>query len=606
MAALADRAKVVFLDVETTGLSWYYDYITIVGWMRDGAYDFHVTGEPATRLVEALQNATALVTFNGTLFDLRFLRKEFAGLVTPPLHVDLRYLARRAALSGGQKVIERLLELPQRTNAKDIDGAEAVLLWHRYLRGDGSALRQLIEYNRYDVLGMCGILDEVLERLEPHPDLWVSRPKFFRRPDDLPAAIRANSELPAPRNVRSNTFHQVFAGTAAESATVVGIDLTGSEARPSGWTVLRGVEAETDMVASDDEIVTRTMAAKPAVVSIDSPLSLPVGRIRVEDDDPGRERYGIMRRCERELKRRGINVYPCLLPSMQGLTRRGMHLAARFRSAGVPVIESYPGAAQDIMGIPRKGAGADFLKMGLADFGIRGRFVNCNVTHDELDAITSAIVGSFFLSGRFEALRGPSEDALIIPDLRTSGHTGMVIGISGRICAGKTTTARILEQQGFAYTRFSLVVDDEVISRGERLDRATRQRVGIEINRTKGQRWLCQKVLERVPDQSYVVVDGLRFPEDHAFFVERFGSKFIHLHIQAPDALRAQRYGEMQQDGLSFEVADEQAVESKIDELGLLAAAVVRNDTSVGVLQKSVLECLREFAQDQECLSRLL
>ncbi len=583
-------------------------YITIVGWMRDGTYDFHVTGEPATRLVEALQDATALVTFNGTLFDLRFLRKEFAGLVIPPLHVDLRYLAKRADPSGGQKVIERLLGLPQRTNAKDIDGAEAVLLWHRYQRGDKSSLRQLIEYNRYDVLGMCGILDEVLERLEPHPDLWVSRPKFFRCPDEPAAAIGANSELPPPRNVRSNTFHQVFAGTAAEAATVVGIDLTGSEARPSGWSVLRGFEAETDMVASDDEIVTRTMAAKPAIVSIDSPLSLPVGRIRVEDDDPGRERFGIMRRCERELKRRGINVYPCLLPSMQGLTRRGMRLATRFRSAGVPVIESYPGAAQDIMGIPRKGAGVDFLKRGLADFGIRGSFVNCSVTHDELDAITSAIVASFFLSGRFEALRGPSEDALIIPDLRTSGHCGMVIGISGRICAGKTTTARILEQQGFAYTRFSLVVDDEVVSRGERLDRATRQRVGIEINRTKGQRWLCEKVLERVADQSNVVVDGLRFPEDHAFFVERFGSKFVHLHIEAPDALRAQRYVEMRQDGLSFEVADHQAVESKIDELRHLAAAVVSNDSSIGLLRKNVLECLRGFAQaqDHECLSRLL
>ena len=260
------------------------------------------------------------------------------------------------------------------------------------------------------------------------------------------------------------------------------------------------------------------------------------------------------------------------------------------------------------MGIPRKGAGVDFLKRGLADFGIRGRFVNDNVTHDELDAITSAIVASFFLSGRFEALRGPSEGALIIPDLSRNGNSGMVIGVSGRICAGKTTTARILEQQGFTYTRFSLVIDDEVVARGERPDRATRQMVGIEINRTKGQRWLCEKVLERVADQSNVVVDGLRFPEDHAFFVERFGSRFVHLHIEAPDALRAQRYGEMQQDGLSFEVADHQAVESKIDELRHLAAAVVKNDTSIGLLRKNVLECLRGLAQaqDQECLSRLL
>jgi hypothetical protein len=29
----------------------------------------------------------------------------------------------------------------------------------------------------------------------------------------------------------------------------------------------------------------------------------------VDDADPGREEFGIMRRCERELKRRAINVY---------------------------------------------------------------------------------------------------------------------------------------------------------------------------------------------------------------------------------------------------------------------------------------------------------
>src|SRR5208282_3411927 len=85
-AALADPTRVVFLDVETTGLSWYYDSITIVGWMRDGRYDCHIAGEDPAQLAEVLRTAAALVTFNGTLFDLRFLRKEHADLVLPPLH----------------------------------------------------------------------------------------------------------------------------------------------------------------------------------------------------------------------------------------------------------------------------------------------------------------------------------------------------------------------------------------------------------------------------------------------------------------------------------------------------------------------------------------
>jgi dephospho-CoA kinase len=288
---------------------------------------------------------------------------------------------------------------------------------------------------------------------------------------------------------------------------------------------------------------------------------------------------------------------------MQGLTRRGMLLAARFRSVGVPVIESYPGAAQDIMGIPRKGAGPEFLKQGLVDFGIRGAFVNEEVTHDELDAITSALVGSFFMSGQFEALRDASEDALIIPNLKAVGRSGMVIGISGKICAGKTTAARMLEQQGFAYTRFSLVIDDEISARGEGKDRATRQRVGTEINRTKGQRWLCEKVLERVAGKRDIVVDGLRFPEDHAFFIERFGSEFVHLHIDSSDELRARRYIKTEQNDLPFEVADQDAVESKIGDLRRLAFASLQNDASIDELERRVTE----FAQKHgdECPYRL-
>jgi uncharacterized protein YprB with RNaseH-like and TPR domain len=91
--------------------------------MRDGHYDFHIAGEPPVRLAGALENASALVTFNGTLFDLRLLRKQFPKLPVPPKHVDLRYLAKRVGLSGGQK-------------SRNIDGAQAVLLWHRYLCGN--------------------------------------------------------------------------------------------------------------------------------------------------------------------------------------------------------------------------------------------------------------------------------------------------------------------------------------------------------------------------------------------------------------------------------------------------------------------------------------
>jgi hypothetical protein len=166
-------------------------------------------------------------------------------------------------LVGGQKAIERTLGLPKRTGFEEMDGAEAVLLWHRYLRGDEHSLSRLIDYNRYDVLGMCGILDEVMDRLDVHPDLLFRRPRFAAK--SYEPQKRASSDAPQ-RNAgqwnASPSFDALFRGTAAEHATVIGIDLTGSETRPSGWCVLRGSEADTDMIASDDEIFARAQGAR--------------------------------------------------------------------------------------------------------------------------------------------------------------------------------------------------------------------------------------------------------------------------------------------------------------------------------------------------------
>src|SRR5437899_8928660 len=97
------------------------------------------------------------------------------------------------------------------------------------------------------------------------------------------------------------------------------------------------------------------------------------------------------------------------------LTRRCIRLASALREAGCEVIESYPGAAQDVLGIPRKKASLEELKRGLFRAGIAGDFVTADVTHDEVDAITSALVGLFYLADDYIALGTAAEDYLIVP-----------------------------------------------------------------------------------------------------------------------------------------------------------------------------------------------
>ncbi|MEM3047560.1 MAG: DUF429 domain-containing protein, partial [Candidatus Bathyarchaeia archaeon] len=79
---------------------------------------------------------------------------------------------------------------------------------------------------------------------------------------------------------------------------VVGLDLAGVESRPSGFCVLDGMRAETCLLYADEEIAQRIREAKPMIVAVDAPLSLPPGRVSIE------ERTGThLRECDRELIR---------------------------------------------------------------------------------------------------------------------------------------------------------------------------------------------------------------------------------------------------------------------------------------------------------------
>lgn len=537
-------ARVMFLDIETTGLSHFYDEITVVGWAMDGQSGTFIKGQNPELMLKVAEAAMAVVTFNGIRFDKRFLQQEFPEIQLPEVHIDLMYLCRRVGLTGGQKSIESQLGVNFRQDLEGVDGFAAVLLWHKYLRGDLNALRRLIAYNRADIAAMGSLMDHAIARLGYEHDLIGRVVKFvdWSDPKDrhkLPAGIRK----PDLSLSRAPTFRELFGGLKAERSKIVGIDLTGSEARPTGWCFLDGARAQTETISTDEDLIQRTIETCPDLISIDSPLCLPFGRQTVFDDDPTRDEFGIMRFCERELKRRGVNVYPSLLPSMQKLTARGIRLAENFRSRGFPVIESYPGAAQDVMRIPRKGAGEEWLKLGLKNFGIRGAYATSKVTHDELDAITSALVGTFHLAELSEELGTPNEPPLIIPRLEVN-RTPFVVGVSGPIAAGKTTMAEILQSKGYAYTRFSLVIDDLLRERGLPLDRHHRQLVGAEVNRDGRQRELAERTLSRVSGSRTIVVDGLRFPDDHAFLKEKFGFRFVHIYVSAPIDVRRQRYAE--------------------------------------------------------------
>ncbi len=415
-----DFAKdLVFLDIETTGLSVTYDEITVIGLYDLQEVRFFIRGHNLDDFPSALDGYKIVVTFNGSLFDLPFIRAGFPDIKLPPAHLDLRFLLRRLGLSGGLKRIEGQLNISRSRRLEGVNGYEATVLWNRYLRGDRSALQLLLEYNHADITNLKTLLDYAYSRLRKGllPSTGLRPPCVPQRPRRLLSGISVPMPPPELASEPKDTFEALLNKTAGADGhpVVVGIDLTGSEKRESGWASLKGRDIEVKRLASDEDLIAHTVACQPDLVSIDSPLSIPKDRHCTSDSCWCRKKYGITRHCERELWRRGVRVYPCLLPSMQKLTQRGMRLAAEFHSRGIQVIESYPGAAQDILRITRKKTSTEELRVGLRDLGLTGDFLDRRTNHDELDAVTSALVGYFFLAESYEAIGTPEEGYLIIP-----------------------------------------------------------------------------------------------------------------------------------------------------------------------------------------------
>jgi histidinol phosphatase-like PHP family hydrolase/predicted nuclease with RNAse H fold/dephospho-CoA kinase len=366
----------------------------------------------------------------------------------------------------------------------------------------------------------------------------------------------------------------------------IGIDLTGSEEKASGFAILSGSKAETVSVLTDDEMVKRISDVDPAIISIDSPLSLPEGRC-CSNKDCECAKYGIMRYCELTLKRFGIGVYPCLIDSMVSLTMRGIKLAARFRGLGFKVIESYPGVAQDLLHIPRKRKGLEHLLSGIKNFGIDG--IRENITHDEADAITSALVGYFYVDDQYVGVGNDKENYLIIPKLKTElSGKGIVIGLTGHIAAGKTTVAEYLRfKHGFTSMRFSKLI-------GEKYNVSSRddlQRIGLEIAKDSvKQKELSDLMINKMKKGENYVIDGIRQLVDYNNLSFELENKFISFSIEAPPNIRASRYNKLYPDVSEdkFAEMDAHPVESFIDSLAYKSNHRIINSKSYKELMNKV------------------
>src|SRR5437660_33034 len=292
------RDETLFVDVETTGLSRYYDNLTIIGAYDGRRPHIFVKDINLSDAANVLSKHPILVTFNGTLFDLPFIRKELPDLRLNHVHIDLRFLLRTIGLSGGLKKIELKLGIPRAPELESVEGRQAAVLWREFLRrNNDDAIRKLVLYNLADTINLRVLMEYCyIRKLQQKVLPKFSRSMFNRKIGTLPkingATLRSSWLEPSSQGLkmRSNRRYVSLSfkreklvridrtelrwrpfgvygliqqiKSYGKTPRAVGIDLSGSEARPTGISILDERRCELDLVHTDKQIIEKTLASK--------------------------------------------------------------------------------------------------------------------------------------------------------------------------------------------------------------------------------------------------------------------------------------------------------------------------------------------------------
>jgi len=174
----------------------------------------------------------------------------------------------------------------------------------------------------------------------------------------------------------------------------------------------------------------------------------------------------------------------------------------------------------------------------------------------------------------------------------------LVIGITGRIGAGKTSIGKYLESQhGFSYVRYSQVLSDWRAKGPE--SKAQLQAVGWEVMAGGMQAELNTRLISEIPAECNCAVDGLRHSLDFESLNCAFSQDFFLIYVDSPRATRWQRIQRRNPQLYptldKFCAADSHPVERQIDSLSERAFAKLNNESSMKSLYSAVDDVLMKI-----------
>jgi hypothetical protein len=155
-------SKIVYLDIETTGLNKTRDVITVVSISAGGLVKQFVRGENLDDFVPFLDANVdkAICGFNGVKFDFAFIESTLGYAIQQDV-IDAMVLAHEHLhIKGGLKDIRKRLGWYEMDELAT--GLDAVWLWNMYQREkDPKYKTALLEYNAEDVESLEHVLVEL-------------------------------------------------------------------------------------------------------------------------------------------------------------------------------------------------------------------------------------------------------------------------------------------------------------------------------------------------------------------------------------------------------------------------------------------------------------
>tara|TARA_Y100000034_G_scaffold35512_2_gene43535 strand:+ start:520 stop:1086 length:567 start_codon:yes stop_codon:yes gene_type:complete len=117
----------------------------------------------------------------------------------------------------------------------------------------------------------------------------------------------------------------------------------------------------------------------------------------------------------------------------------------------------------------------------------------------------------------------------------------MLIGLTGRIGAGKETLTRFLREKGFIYIETSKLLKEELEKRGHEITRSTMQDLGDELREQDGAGAVIKMLLNQIkPANGNYIIDSLRNSGEVEYLRENV-KDFILIAVDAPQRLRYER-----------------------------------------------------------------